>query len=194
MTKQGLNTKSSESKLRTFSTLPISLPEQLRYLQPSTYNIISSFSYSRLEKRQPEHLLYKRPSHAHWEKHVDIVSEALFSKVWVCCCCGYSFSSNPTFCLPWRMKRPTKNRMWYKGNRESQKEWIANKNIFYWSFSFSSTWWKWYLGSQELLSVGETEEQRAGGHRAQLSLYLTDAESLTLQLPYLPRKDPHYTT
>ena len=44
------------------------------------------------------------------------------------------------------------------------------------------------------MSVGETEEQRAGGHRAQLSLYLTDAESLTLQLPYVPRKDPHYTT
>lgn len=153
MTKQGLNAK-SELKLKTFSTLPMSLPEQLRYLQPSTHNIIGGFSYSRLEKRQPEHLLCKRPSRAQWEKHVDIVSEALFSKVWVCCCCcGYSFSSNPTFCLPWRMKRPRKNRMWYKGNRESLKAWIANKNIFCWSFSFSSTWWKWYLGSQELLWV-----------------------------------------
>ena len=59
MTKQGLNAKSSELKLRTFS----------------------SFSYSRLEKRQPEHLLYKRPSRAQWEKHVAMVSEGRFEFV-----------------------------------------------------------------------------------------------------------------
>lgn len=81
MTKQGLNAKSSELKLRTFSTLPMSLPEQLRYLQPSTYNIIGGFSYSRLEKGQPKHLLYKRPSHAQWEKHVDIGFRGALNKV-----------------------------------------------------------------------------------------------------------------
>lgn len=81
MTKQGLNAKSSELKLRTFSTLPMSLPQQLRYFQPSIHNIIGSFSYSRLEKRQPEHLLYKRPSRAQWEKHVAMVSEGRFEFV-----------------------------------------------------------------------------------------------------------------
>lgn len=82
-------------------------------------------------------------------------------KVWVCCCCcGYCFNSNPTLCLPWRMKRPTQNRMWYKGNSESRKEWIANKNIFIEVFSFSSTWWKWYLGSQELPWVQVRQRSR----------------------------------
>lgn len=156
------NAKSSELKLRTFSTLPMSLPQQLRYFQPA-HNIIGGFSYSRLEKRQPEHLLYKKDHPCSMGK---ACGHGFRGKVWVCCCCcGYCFNSNPTLCLPRRMKRPTQNRM-VQRKQGITKGVNSKQKHFYWSFSFSSTWWKWYLGSQELPWVQVRQRSRGWQHRA----------------------------
>lgn len=177
MTKQGLNTK-SELKLKTFSTLPMSLPEQLRYLQPSTHNIIGGFSYSKLEKRQPEHLLYKRPSRAQWEKHVDSFRGAVqpglsLLLLWL------FLQQQPNFLSSMKNEEAhekqdvvQRKQGITKGVNSKQKHFLLKFFLF--------------LHMMEMvprkpgasLSVGKTEEQRAGG--TELSLYPTDPESLTL--------------
>ena len=126
MTKQGLKAKSSELKLRTFFTPPMSLPEQLQRSQPSTHKIIiGSFSHPRLEMRQTEQFFFfffgKRPSHPQQENYVDVYFRGILQQALsFVVAATLATTQLPTFHEERRV--PEENRMWSKGNREPQKE------------------------------------------------------------------------
>ena len=72
MTKWGLKAKSSEFQFRASFTPPMSLPEQLRWLQSRTSNIIFGSCSLKFGIETNWAIFCKRPSYSQQEKSVDI--------------------------------------------------------------------------------------------------------------------------